>query len=205
MAAGQEEVRKRPLLLRWIAQHRKAPEALRAALMPRLPWRALAAIASDPSAHPKARSTALERLTVSWSGLSLGEKRSLAFRAPQPLWPQVWKVRNEGVTLAFLQHPRLSGSALIALIQPPLLPTQADALALTPWRELQPLAFQVLQAMDATFQLHDNALVLGQAAPWIKSLSQEARLEAASRLTHPPLRRMVRTWAHRSPQDEDDL
>ena len=59
-AADLPDLRKRPLLLRWIAQHSKAPAHLRANLLPRLPWRALAAMAADSSAHPHAKTMAVE-------------------------------------------------------------------------------------------------------------------------------------------------
>jgi hypothetical protein len=70
-----------------------------------------------------------------------------------------------------------------------------EALAQSRWREIQPVAHQVLWAMDRTLDLPDCGLVLGQAAPWIKVLSMEERLIAASRLTHPALRKMTRAWA----------
>ncbi|HWQ07868.1 MAG TPA: hypothetical protein VN436_02130, partial [Holophaga sp.] len=92
-AAALPDVQKRPLLLRWIAQHRKTPEILRLQLLARLPWRPLAAIAMDPSAHPKARSVAVGRLQVLWGGMSTGERRSLACQAPQQLWPMIWRIR----------------------------------------------------------------------------------------------------------------
>jgi len=191
-AAALDDIQKRPLLLRWIAQHRKTPEALRVRLLLRLPWRALASVSDDPSAHPMARSIAVERLQVLWGGMSIGERRSFAYRAPRPMWTLVWKVRDAGVIHAFLQHPRLSVEPLVGLIQPPLLPTHADALARSKWREVEPIAHQVLVVMDRTFQLPECALVLGQAAPWIKVLGPEERILAASRLTHPALRRMTR-------------
>ena len=80
----------------------------------------------------------------------------------------------------------------MGLIQPPLLPTHVDALARTKWREIEPVAHQVLVAMDRSFALPDCALVLGQAAPWIRALGEEERIIAAARLTHPALRRMTR-------------
>jgi hypothetical protein len=192
-AADLEDIRRRPLLLRWIAQHRKAPEALRVRLLLRLPWRALVSVADDPSAHPKARSMAAERLQVLWGGMSLGERRSFAFRAPRSMWSLVWKIRDIGVIHAFLQHPRLTVEILVGLIQPPLLPCHMDALARSQWREIEPVAHQVLLAMDRSLSLPECALVLGQAAPWIKVLGEEERIIAAARLTHPALRRMTRS------------
>lgn len=194
-AAELGDIQKRPLLLRWIAQHRKTPEALRLRLLTRLPWRPLAAIAMDPAAHPKARSLAIERLQVMWGGMSTGERRSFAYQSPRPMWPMVWKVRQTEVILAFLQHSRLNWEHLVSMIQPPLLPTHLDALARSKWREIQPVAHQVLWAMDRTLDLPECGLVLGQAAPWIKALSMEERLIAAARLTHPALRKMTRAWA----------
>jgi hypothetical protein len=194
-AAELQDLQRRPVLLRWIAQHRKAPEALRLRLLARLPWRPLAAIAEDPSAHPKSRSVAIERLQVRWAGMSTGERCSLARHAPRPLWPMIWKVRHQGVIQAFLQHPRLSWEQVVALLQPPVPPTHLDALAHSRWRELQPVAHQVLWAMDRTLDLPDHGLVLGQAAAWIKVLPMEERLVAAARLTQPALRRMTRAWA----------
>ena len=194
-AAELDDVQRRPLLLRWIAQHRKTPEALRLSLLARLPWRPLAAIAVDPTAHPKARSVAIERLQVAWNGMSAGERRSLAYQAPRPLWPMVWKVRHMEVILAFLHHPRLDWERLVGMIQPPVSPTHLDALLHSKWREVEPVARQVLWAMDRTLNLPECGLVLGQAAPWIKALSEEDRLIVSSRLTHPALRRMTRAWA----------
>jgi hypothetical protein len=202
-AAALPDLQKRPILLRWIAQHRKTPEALRLRLLARLPWRPLAAIAQDPSAHPKARSVATERLQVMWGGMSTGERRSLAYQSPRPLWPMVWKVRHTGVILAFLQHPRLDWEHLVAMLQPPVLPTHLDALVQSKWRELQPIAHQVLWVMDRTLELPDCGVVLGHAAPWIKVLSSEERLLAAARITHPALRRMTRAWAFPEAEPED--
>lgn len=202
-AAALDDIQKRPILLRWIAQHRKTPEALRLRLLARLPWRPLAAIAEDPAAHPKARSLAIERLQVMWGGMSTGERRSFAYRAPRPLWPMIWKVRHTGVIQAFLQHPRLNGEHLVGMIQPPLYSTHLDALVHSKWREIQPVAHQVLWAMDRTLQQPDCTLVLGQGAPWIKVLTMEERLIAASRLTHPALRKMTRAWALPEMDPED--
>jgi hypothetical protein len=111
------------------------------------------------------------------------------------MWALVWKIRDVGVIHAFLQHPKLNAETLVAFIQAPILPTHMDALAGSKWREIEPVAHQVLVAMDRSFAMPDCALVLGQAAPWIKALSQEERLVAAARLTHPALRRMTRAWA----------
>lgn len=202
-AAELGDLQKRPLLLRWIAQHRKAPETLRLRLLARLPWRALAAIAEDPSAHPKARSVAIERLQVMWGGMSTGERRSFAYQAPRQMWPMVWKIPSAGVILAFLQHPKLGGEQLVGLIQPPLPPGHLDALVRSKWREVQPVAHQVLWAVDRTLGHPNNALVLGHAAPWIKALPMEERLIAAARLTHPALRRMTRAWALPEADPED--
>jgi hypothetical protein len=202
-AAEIQDLQKRPILLRWIAQHRKTPEALRLSLLARLPWRPLAAIAEDPSAHPKARSVAIERLQVMWGGMSTGERRSFAYRAPRPLWPMIWKVRHAGVILAFLQHPRLSGEHLVGMILPPLFSAHLDALVHSRWLEIQPVAHQVLWTMDRTLQYPDCNLVLGQGAPWIKALPMEERLIAAARLTHPALRKMTRAWALPEVETED--
>jgi hypothetical protein len=194
-AAGIREIRKRPMLLRWIAQHLQAPAQLRNQLLPTLPWRALAAIAGDASAHPQARSHAVERLRASWAVMTMGERRSLAALAPAPLWPAIWKVRDTRVLASFLQNPRLTGGALEALVQPPLTPMQADALQVSRWREIIPVACQVLQALDQTLQNPDSGLVLGLAAPWILALPAEDRLVVSTRLGHPALRRMARAWA----------
>jgi hypothetical protein len=182
---------KRPLLLRWIAQHPKAPAHLRARLLARLPLRALAAVAGDAAAHPQARQQATEKLQQQWTTMTTGERRSLAIHAPRPLWSLVWKAPTATVLSAFLQHPKLGLEALISLIQPPLRPAQADALAASRWREMGPVAEQVLQALDRSLALPDSALALGHAAPWIRALDEEARILAASRTLTPALRRMV--------------
>jgi len=190
-AAELPELRKRPLLLRWIAQHPKAPAHLRASLLGRLPWRALAAVAADAGAHPQARQQATERLQQLWTTLTTGERRSLALHAPRALWSLIWRCPSAEVLAAFLQHPKLSLEALTALVQPPLRPAQAEALAESRWRDSGPVAEQVLQALDHSLPLPDSGLVLGHAAPWIRALDDEARLLAASRTLTPALRRMV--------------
>jgi hypothetical protein len=197
-AADLPDLKKRPLLLRWIAQHPKAPAHLRSGLLARLPWRALAAVASDAAAHPQARQQATEKLTQLWAVMTTGERRSLALHAPRPLWPLVWRTPDRGVLGAFLQHPKLGLEALVALVQPPLRPPQAEALAASRWREAGPLAEQVLRALDHSLGLPDSGLALGHAAPWIKALDEEARILAASRTLTPALRRMVH------PRRQDD-
>lgn len=190
-AAELPELRKRPLLLRWIAQHPKAPAHLRATLLARLPWRALAAVAGDAAAHPQARQQATEKLQQLWAGMTLGERRSLALHAPRQLWTLVWRTPAQGVLAAFLQHPRLGLDQLVALIQPPLRPIQADALATSRWREIGPVAEQVLRVLDRSLALPDSGLALGHAVPWIRALDEEARILAASRIFTPALRRLI--------------
>jgi hypothetical protein len=190
-AADLPELKKRPLLLRWIAQHPKAQAHLRSRLLARLPWRALAAVAADAAAHPQARQQATEKLQQLWAVMTTGERRSLAMHAPRPLWALVWRTPTASVLATFLQHPKLGLEALTALIQPPLRPAQAEALAASRWREATPVAEQVLQALDRSLALPDSGLALGHAAPWIKTLDDEARILAASRILTPALRRMV--------------
>ncbi|WP_243383015.1 hypothetical protein [Geothrix alkalitolerans] len=190
-AADLPELKKRPLLLRWIAQHPKATAHLRASLMMRLPWRALAAVAVDPAAHPQARQQAIEKLQQQWAAMTTGERRSLALHAPRPLWALVWRAPDAGVLAALLQNPKLGLEALVALIQPPLRPAQAEALATSRWREVSPVADQVLRALDRSLALPESGLALGHAAPWIRALDEEARILAASRILTPALRRMV--------------
>lgn len=191
-AAGLEDLARRPLLLRWIAQHPKAPAHLRARLLGRLPWRALAAIAHDASAHPQARAQSVERLLQGWPRLSLGERRSLALAAPSPLWAQVWKSPDAGVLERLIQNPRMSLETLLRLVHPPLTAPQADALARSSWRESPILAMQALRAMDQTLAMPEPGIVLGQATVWIHALSQNEAIEAAAALSHPALRRIVR-------------
>jgi len=190
-AADLPELKKRPLLLRWIAQHPKAPAHLRSALLARLPWRALAAVAGDAAAHPQARQQATEKLQQLWTGMTQGERRSLALHAPRPLWGLVWRTPTAGVLAAFLQNPKLGLEPLVALIQPPLRPVQAEALAGSRWTEAGPVAEQVLRALDRSLSLPDSGLALGHAVPWIKALDDEARILAASRTLNPGLRRLV--------------
>lgn len=190
-AAALPDLGKRPLLLRWIAQHPKAPAHLRSRLMARLPWRALAAVTGDASAHPQARQQATEKLQQLWAVMTTGERRSLALHAPRPLWATVWKAPDAGTLAAFLQHPKLGLEALAALIQPPMRPVQAEALAASRWLEAGPVAHQVLQALDRSLGLPESGLALGHAAPWIRTLDDEARILAASRLATPALRRLV--------------
>ena len=190
-AAELPELAKRPLLLRWIAQHPKSPAPLRSRLMARLPWRALAAVAGDAAAHPQARQQATEKLQQQWTTMTVGERRSLALHAPRQLWSQVWRSPSESVLTAFLQHPKLGLEPLQALIQPPLRPAQVEALAASRWREASPVAEQVLRVLDLSLSLPEAGLALGHAAPWIKALDEESRLLLASRLVMPALRRMV--------------
>lgn len=191
LAADLPDMRKRPLLLRWIAQHPKAPAHLRSRLLARLPWRALAAVATDTGAHPQARQQATEKLQQLWAVMTLGERRSLALHAPRPLWHLVWKAPSQGILSAFLQNPKLGLEALVALIQPPLRPAQAESLAQSRWRESGPVAEQVLLALDRSLGLPDSGLALGHAAPWIKALNEETRILVASRTLTPALRRMA--------------
>lgn len=190
-AAELPELKKRPLLLRWIAQHPKAPAHLRSRLLARLPWRALAAVAADAAAHPQARQQATEKLQQLWTVMTTGERRSLALHAPRALWPLIWRTPTLSVLGSFLQHPRLGLEPLVALIQAPLRPTQAEALAASRWREAVPIGQQVLLALDRSLALPESGLVLGHAAPWIRALDEETRLLVASRLVTPALRRMV--------------
>ena len=190
-AADLPELQKRPLLLRWIAQHPKAPAHLRARLLPRLPRRSLAAVAADAGAHPQAKQQATEKLQHLWAGLTAGERRSLAPQAPRPLWPLVWRTPSPAVLEAFLRHPHLGLEGLLALVQPPLRPAQAEALAGSPWFGASPLAEQVLVILDRTLALPESGLALGHGAPWIKALEPAERIRIANRITTPALRRMV--------------
>lgn len=190
-AAELPELKKRPLLLRWIAQHAKAPAHLRARLMARLPWRGLAAVAGDAAAHPQARQQATEKLQQLWTVMTTGERRSLALHAPRALWPRVWRTPSATVLAAFLQHPKLGLDPLVALIQAPLHPAQAEALIASRWREAYPVIHQVLLVLDRSLALPESGLALGHAAPWIKAMDEEARILAASHIVTPALRRMV--------------
>lgn len=194
-AAGLEDVQRRPLLLRWIVQHPKAPAHLRARFLPRLPWRALAQITWDASAHPQARAIASDRLQILWTGLSLGERRSLAARAPRPLWRLVWKVPDARLLKAFLLHPWLNVDHVTGLLQAPLLGAQAEALAASPWAEQEGVAIRLLQVLDESLRLPEPQVVLGHGAPWIRALPPDQRLVVSTTLRHPALRRMVRSHA----------
>lgn len=202
-AAEIRDVQMRPPLLRWIAQHRKAPTHLRMTLLPRLSIRVLCDVAGDASAHPQARSLANERLEALWGGITSGERRVLALHAPRHLWTSIWKIRDQRVIASFLQNPRLGLEPLVALIQPPLSAPHAEALTQSRWREIIPVAHQVLWAMDLTFRGPDCMLVLGHAAPWIRALPMDERLLASTRVAHPPLRKMVRAWALPEQDPED--
>lgn len=192
-AAELDDLQKRPLLLRWIAQHPKAPGHLRARLLPRLPWRALAAVAMDSAAHPQARNFATERLVNLWPCLTLGERCALAPLAPKPLWHLVWKAPDSKVLHAFLQNPRLHESGLLALLGSPLHPAQLAALEQSAWREQEAIAVRILRLLDETLLMPEPQVVLGHAAHWIKVLEPGIRLLASTNLQHPALRRMVRT------------
>lgn len=196
-AAEIPEVRKRPALLRWIAQHRKASAHLRVSLLPRLSIQGLCDVSDDASAHPQARAMALERLQSRWNTLSLGERRAMALRAPRPLWPGFWKVPELAVLERFLQNPKLNVESVLALIQAPLSPVQAEALARSSWRKILPVAHHVLQVVDQTLRHPEGALVLGHAAPWIRSLNAEERQSAIAQVVHPVLRRMLRASAEK--------
>lgn len=198
-AAELEDLQKRPLLLRWIAQHPKSPAHLRARLLPRLPWRALAAVAQDASAHPQARAQASERLKLMWVGLSLGERRALASQTPKLLWVLVWKDADEGVIKAFLKNPRLYEDALLGLLHPPILPTHLSALESSRWKEQEAVARRVLEVLDHSFDFPGCEVVLGQAAFWIRALSREQRLVVSTALRYPALRRMVRAHSEAMP------
>lgn len=146
---------------------------------------------------------ATDRLVNQWSGFTIGERRALALHAPRPLWPGIWKVKDPRVIAAFLQNPKLGHETLEALIQPPLSAAHAEALTQSRWREILPVARQVLWAMDHTFRHPECPLVLGHAAPWIRALTMEERLIVFARVVHPPLRKMLRAWA--LPEVEPDF
>ena len=148
-AADLPDVLKRPMLLRWIAQHLQAPTDLRNRLLPTLPWRALAAIAGDASAHPQARSHACDRLRARWAVMTMGERRSLAPLAPSLLWPAIWKVRDRRVLAAFLLEPpsHPSGPGGPGAERPDPGPRGSPA-GIQLAGKLLPVAHQVLQALD---------------------------------------------------------
>ena len=115
-------------------------------------------------------------------------------RCPRPITDRAVEIelgRTKRVLAAFLQNPKLGMDPLVALIQPPLRPPQVEALATSRWREVRPVADQVLRALDRTLALPDSGLALGHAAPWIKAMDEDARILAASRILTPALRRMV--------------
>ena len=190
-AADIPDVRKRPMLLRWIAQHRGAPVHLRVSLIGRLPWLALASISWDPSAHPQARAQSVERLQTLWPGLTIGERRTFAQIAPRQMWPMVWKVRDSGVITAFLQHPKLGLEMLANLIQPPIHASHVDALHRAHISKCSPIARQVISAMDQSLRLPGHGLALGMAAPWMHYLGEEDLRLMGPELKHPLLRRML--------------
>ena len=194
-AAALDDLRRRPLLLRWVVQHQRTPAHLRASLLGRLPWRALAAIAQDASAHPQARAQSLERLLQGWPKLSMGERRSLALLAPKPLWRLAWKSPDPGVVKNLVLNPRMGLDGLMQLLQPPLTVAHMEALPFSPWRESALIAMQVLRAFDRSLALPEQGLVLGHATTWIHVLGPEEAIEAAASLSHPALRRIVRTKA----------
>lgn len=194
-AAALDDLQKRPVLLRWIAQHPKAPAHLRAKLLPRLPWRVLASIVWDASAHPQARSQAAERLQAQWGVLTLGERRSMASVAPRPIWRLVWRVPDQNTIAALLRHRWLTGEQLIALIQAPLQPTHLEALLTSEWVRHEGVITQVIQALDLSLREPEPRVVLGHAAPWILALPSDQCLAVANTLRHAPLRRLVRTKA----------
>jgi lambda repressor-like predicted transcriptional regulator len=190
-----DDIQKRPVLLRWIAQHPKAPAHLRAKLLPRLPWRVLASIVWDASAHPQARTQATERLQAQWGILSLGERRSLASVAPRPIWKLVWRVRDSNTIAALLRHRWLTGEQLVALIQAPIQPAHLEALLASEWNRHEGVIAQVLQALDISLREPESPVVLGHAAPWVIALPSDQCLAVANTLRHAPLRRLVRAQA----------
>jgi hypothetical protein len=194
-AVALEDVQRRPVLLRWIVQHPKAPAFLRAKHLPRLPWRVLAQMAGDASAHPQARHQAGERLQALWPMLSLGERRSLAPLAPRVLWGAIWRVPDPHLLRAFLLHPRLDGESLLGLLRPPIAPAHLEALGATPWAAHEGIASRVLQLLDEALGRAEPGLVLGHGVPWIKALTPDARLLVSTSLRTPALRRLVRSQA----------
>ena len=190
-AADIPEIQRRPMLLRWIAQHRSAPAHLRARLMARLPWRALAAISEDPSAHPQARALSVERLLSLWPGMTTGERRSFAHTASRRMWPLVWKVRDVGVIRALLQHPKMSLEMAVNLVQPPIQAPHIDALLQSPLSGAVPMIKQVLTVMDKSLLAPGHGLALGAAAPWIKKLGAEDLRQLSAEIEHTAIRGMM--------------
>jgi hypothetical protein len=180
------------MLLRWIAQHRSAPVQLRVPLISRLPWRALASIAWDPSAHPQARALAVERLQVLWAGLTLGERRSFAYIAPRQMWPLVWKIRDASVISSFLQHSKIGLEMILSMIRPPISQAHLDALQRSHISNFAPIAKQVISAIDQSLQMPGHGLALGLAAHWVRKLDGGDLLRIYSELKHPLLRGMIK-------------
>lgn len=190
-AADIPDVRKKPMLLRWIAQHRSSSSHLRVSLISRLPWRALAEITWDPIAHPQARAQSVERLQLLWAGLAIGERRTFAGLAPRQMWPLVWKIKDSRVISAFLRHPKLSLEMLISLIQAPISATHIEALQTSHLKDIIPIARQIIFAIEKSLLLPDHGLVPSMAAQWIRKLDAEYSQITYSELKNPLLRGMI--------------
>jgi hypothetical protein len=179
------------MLLRWIAQHRSAPVHLRTRLISRLPWRALASIAWDSSAHPQARAQSVERLQTLWTGLTIGERRSFAAIAPRQMWPMVWKVKDVDVISAFLRHPKLGLEMLASLVLPPISQAHLEALQKSSLSDYAPIIKQVIMAIDQSLQLPGHGLALGVAVTWLQKLDGSDLLQIYHMLNHPLLKGMA--------------
>lgn len=102
------------------------PDARR--LLPHLHWKELAEVADNLRLHPVLRRKAEELLRVRQQDLSLGEKISLARRAPRGAIPGLISGAETQVLAGLLWNPRLLERDALAMVRDRKL--SADALAL---------------------------------------------------------------------------
>ncbi len=101
---------------RLIAVHPRAPEALALRFVPALYWRDLVELGLDTRVPPAVRRAADRRLIGRLPAFAVGEKASLARRAPTRVLGHLRHDPSVRVVAALLENPRLTEGVLLPLV-----------------------------------------------------------------------------------------
>jgi len=183
--------------LRQVAEHPNTPDDVRLNVIRSLPMDELVDMVEAPFAEAATRTACTVYLIQAWGKMTPGMRAAFAGMAPAPFWELIWKSGEATSLAAFLGNSRLNAAALTFLIQPPLTRDQAEALQNSRFRADKGIIFQVLTAMAQSFQDPATDLVLGHAAPWLRTLEPQDRLALAPDLDYVPMQRLARLWGGR--------
>lgn len=203
LASWLREAAEAPLVLQdarlqvLIAQHRNTPAEVRVNLIRLLPLASVVAILDSHDLTPDTRFLCTVHVNQAWAKMAAAERQAFAEVATEPIWDLLWRTADATTLSGFLNNPRLGPLDLARLIQPPLTRAQAEALQESRFRANQDVIFRVLTAMALSFHDPGTDLVLGLAAPWIKTLTPQERLLLAPALSYPPMERLAELWGTR--------